>query len=437
MQTFFIYVKQKIFSNNATRIQRSNIRMNARIKKVLAIVLATIMVLSCSMTAFAEETRKLVVLESVDNFSFLDYDTDYIINGDVYEGGINNNSSKLNSTVTVTGNVENTIGMSFRDIGTAVNATQNVIVSIEKDVVSKAENGISAAHTARVTVGGDVTTKNNSSWAISARDDSIVIVEGTVNGNVNAGGQVYLGELNGDIDDSNIDKVHYLIGTADGQNNKISVVGEIISTDTIDGVKNEDYYCTTTADSATLSGKSFLIKSTVGDKKMKIEGEYDNVTITPNDDGTYTLTLGEDFKGGIQALNVIFEDIARKISSGGGSSKPLYTGTWDNPVTNGNWHYDEATDKWSYSTTYKFTDTWGCIANPYANNEPAWFYFDRNGNMLTGWHWLYWNGTKRCYYFNPSKDTKRGKCQLGGVTPDGYTVDETGAWTVNGVVQTK
>lgn len=48
------------------------------------------------------------------------------------------------------------------------------------------------------------------------------------------------------------------------------------------------------------------------------------------------------------------------------------------------------------------------------------------GAVLTGWRWI--NG--KCYYLQED-----GSCLMGGVTPDGYTVDETGAWTVNGVVQ--
>ena len=110
------------------------------------------------------------------------------------------------------------------------------------------------------------------------------------------------------------------------------------------------------------------------------------------------------------------------------STSTLFTGTWGSPVTNGTWRYDPETDKWSYTTTFKFTDTWGYIANPYAGNEAAWFYFDKNGNMLTGWQLLFWKGSKKWYYFNPVKDSRRGKCQLGGVTPDGWTVDESGAW---------
>ena len=53
--------------------------------------------------------------------------------------------------------------------------------------------------------------------------------------------------------------------------------------------------------------------------------------------------------------------------------------------------------------------------------------------MLTGWQWVRGaDGWCRCYYMD-----KSGACQIGGVTPDGYTVDGTGAWIVNGVVQLK
>ena len=38
----------------------------------------------------------------------------------------------------------------------------------------------------------------------------------------------------------------------------------------------------------------------------------------------------------------------------------------------------------------------------------------------------------KCYYFTPE-----GYCLTGTQTPDGYTVDETGAWVVDGVVQTQ
>ena len=55
--------------------------------------------------------------------------------------------------------------------------------------------------------------------------------------------------------------------------------------------------------------------------------------------------------------------------------------------------------------------------------------------MLIGWHWIFWNGSMKCFYFNPFTTGMQGACQLGGITPDGFTVDENGCWTVNGVIQ--
>jgi len=59
------------------------------------------------------------------------------------------------------------------------------------------------------------------------------------------------------------------------------------------------------------------------------------------------------------------------------------------------------------------------------------------GKMQTGWLWIPdANGVKRCYYFNPVSDGYRGKL-LRNTVIDGSTVNADGAWTVNGVVQTK
>lgn len=55
-----------------------------------------------------------------------------------------------------------------------------------------------------------------------------------------------------------------------------------------------------------------------------------------------------------------------------------------------------------------------------------WYENDNGSYWINGWHWI---GGK-CYYFNES-----GYCLLNTVTPDGYQVDSTGAWIVDGVVQ--
>lgn len=50
-----------------------------------------------------------------------------------------------------------------------------------------------------------------------------------------------------------------------------------------------------------------------------------------------------------------------------------------------------------------------------------WYYFDpANGDMKTGW--IHWNN--HWYYLN----VKNGDCLMNTVTPDGYIVDENGAW---------
>lgn len=79
-----------------------------------------------------------------------------------------------------------------------------------------------------------------------------------------------------------------------------------------------------------------------------------------------------------------------------------------------------------------FGGTWRQGAAP---NEALWWYDYDNGNYASnGWYWIDGNrdSIAECYYFDPS-----GWMLAGTTTPDGYTVDASGAWTVNGIVQTK
>lgn len=67
------------------------------------------------------------------------------------------------------------------------------------------------------------------------------------------------------------------------------------------------------------------------------------------------------------------------------------------------------------------------FAAGWIQNGTGWQYENDDGSYLNnGWTWI--NG--KCYYFMPD-----GCCLTGTRTPDGYTVDENGAWTVDGVVQ--
>src|SRR5699024_10480938 len=105
-----------------------------------------------------------------------------------------------------------------------------------------------------------------------------------------------------------------------------------------------------------------------------------------------------------------------------------------------------------------YRNEWALIYNPYSkdSDKTAWFHFDSNGNMQTGWFadsdgniyylqetsdgnrgkllsgWNWING--KCYYFNETHDGTFGKLMKNTMTPDGYYVNENGEWEVNGIV---
>lgn len=62
------------------------------------------------------------------------------------------------------------------------------------------------------------------------------------------------------------------------------------------------------------------------------------------------------------------------------------------------------------------------------DNQGWWYQNDDNTYLANGWQWI----DGKCYYFSPE-----GYCLINTTTPDGYTVDQTGAWTINGIVQTQ
>lgn len=74
------------------------------------------------------------------------------------------------------------------------------------------------------------------------------------------------------------------------------------------------------------------------------------------------------------------------------------------------------------------------MAGTWGQDATGWYYLNDNGARSFGWQWIDGNndGISECYYFNEA-----GYCLMNTVTPDGMTVDATGAWTMNGVVQTQ
>ena len=68
-------------------------------------------------------------------------------------------------------------------------------------------------------------------------------------------------------------------------------------------------------------------------------------------------------------------------------------------------------------------------------NKNAWWYDLGNGNYYkSSWQWIDGNhdGIAECYYFD-----ENGWMFENAITPDRFTVNENGAWTVDNIVQTK
>ena len=67
------------------------------------------------------------------------------------------------------------------------------------------------------------------------------------------------------------------------------------------------------------------------------------------------------------------------------------------------------------------------FAAEWKQDQVGWWYQNDDGSYPANcWSWI----DSKCYYFN-----EQGYCLLDTTTPDGYTVDASGAWTVDGVVQ--
>ena len=162
----------------------------------------------------------------------------------------------------------------------------------------------------------------------------------------------------------------------------------------------------------------------MGDLKFdKVKSKYviNSLDTAIATDGELNINGGEyDLYGNILAEHIVTKFCSFTNNQGGTSrssshsgSSVLFTGSEGNPVKNGTWRYDEATDIWTYSTSRMFKNTWAYIANPYAGpqqHQADWFYFNEEGHMVTGWQLVYWNGVLGTYYFNEISDGTRGAC---------------------------
>lgn len=75
------------------------------------------------------------------------------------------------------------------------------------------------------------------------------------------------------------------------------------------------------------------------------------------------------------------------------------------------------------------------FAGTWRQDNNGWWWDRGDGTWPSnGWEWCDGNndGSAECYYFNPA-----GYCLINTITPDGYVVNSSGAWVINGAVQTK
>ena len=321
--------------------------------------------------------------------------------------------SKNNATVEIKGNINSA------DYGIDA-ADSNVTVF--GDITSDAA-AICAAGTSTVKVGGNVA---DSSGIDVSGDKATVVVEGTAKGDIYAaGGSVYVGKLEGEIEEG-VENVCYLIGfSADGAGLKEFNFSGVSGAPT--GVNGKVYNAVSANQ---IAGSQITITPKEAGKRINTSKLQLPAGVTKvEENGALILKFDANFKGGLQNMVLTFGDGPKPDPApSSDDSQPLFTGTWGNPVKNGAWKQD-ANGIWSYTSTETFRNTWGYIENPYAGagqNKADWFYFDQYGHMLTGWQFI--NG--KWYYLNPTKDGTLGACFIGpGKTPDGWEVDASGAWT--------
>ena len=98
-------------------------------------------------------------------------------------------------------------------------------------------------------------------------------------------------------------------------------------------------------------------------------------------------------------------------------------------------HFPKHLITWLLATVVSAAMGLTAWAGTWKSDQNGWWYQNDDGSYpISTWQWIDGNGDSigECYYFNEA-----GYGLMSTTTPDGCTVDASGAWTVNGVVQTK
>ncbi len=93
-----------------------------------------------------------------------------------------------------------------------------------------------------------------------------------------------------------------------------------------------------------------------------------------------------------------------------------------NPLHDG--HFGEAVTGWVHDGSWYLLDGDGLMATGWRWSEGSWYLLGQDGRMLTGWQKV----GDAWYYLYETVGSPQGACALNTVTPDGYRVNETGAW---------
>ncbi len=156
------------------------------------------------------------------------------------------------------------------------------------------------------------------------------------------------------------------------------------------------------------------------------------IVVYTNDPGRFTVKLRRENSGS-----------GSSGSSGGGSSRSVRVDLMNQSPEGGKWSKDGNTWHFTFKNGILAQSCWLYIGQ-------NWYYFGSNGDMATGWfkdnlnNWYYLTpagaGTEgamvtgwqqidgRWYYFNEKSDGFCGTMLSNTTTPDGYTVDGSGAW---------
>ena len=151
--------------------------------------------------------------------------------------------------------------------------------------------------------------------------------------------------------------------------------------------------------------KTVLVNASTADGKMK-----DSVLIELNlkvIDRTYP--SGGSGGGGTGGMSTTTGVTPSGKTTGQAGANGAVTGTWT----------QTANGKWIFASDRTYANEWAYINNPYAaGNQPeaAWFRFDEEGFMVTGW---FTDQNGNLYYLNPAIDGTQGQMLTGWQQIDG------------------